>query len=116
MPGVGPFIIGFSTKNAQAQTAVELTEKTLSNFVSHGPTLTELAAAKRFLTGNFQLSLASNRSIADVLLRIAFYRLPSDYLTHYLENIQQVSASQIKQAFKAHVFPEKLLQINVGKA
>ena len=80
MPGIGPFLISFSTKNSQTKTAIDMTRETLANFIQKGPDEQELLAAKQYLTGSFPLSLASNRSIADMLLKMAFYNLPEDYL------------------------------------
>ncbi len=114
-PGKGPFLISFSTKNSQSKTAIEVTRTTLSTFIKTGPSAHELLAAKQYLTGSYPLSLASNSSIADMLLKIAFYHLPSDYLQTYVEHINAVSTEDIKQAFQQLIVPNKLLQVSVGK-
>lgn len=116
MPGIGPFIIGLSTKQDQTNTAIEVTQNTLSAFLKQGPSQKELLAAKQFLTGSFPLSLASNRSIADMLLKIAFYQLPKDYLNTYIEHIQAVSVEDIKRAFDGHIHANDWLQVRVGPA
>lgn len=115
MPGDGPFLISLSTQNKQAQTALKITQETLARFIKEGPDETELTAAKQYLTGSFPLSLASNGSIANMLLRIAFYHLPDDYLDQYLIKINAISREQIKEAFQRQVNPEKMLLISVGK-
>ena len=115
MPGTGPFIISFATKKNQAKTAIDVTRQTLASFINTGPNSQELLAAKQYLTGSFPLSLASNRSIAEILLKIEFYHLPNDFLTTYTENINAVSCDDIKQAFQALIYRDKLLQITVGK-
>lgn len=114
MPGNGPFIIGFSTKREQTATALKITKNTLESFIKDGPTQQELDAAKHYLTGSFPLSLASNRSIASLLLRMAFYHLPDDYLETYLAKINAVTIDEIKRAFKQQVNPNTMLQITVG--
>lgn len=116
MPGTGPFIISFSTKHAQAKTAMEVTRKTVADFVKSGPNEQELIAAKQYLTGSFPLSLASNRNIANMLLRLAFYHLPKDFLNTYIAHINAVSTSEIRQAFQHQLNPDKLLQITVGRS
>lgn len=116
MPGEGPFFISLTTKNDQANQALTLTEKTLTEFVKSGPNAEELAAAKQYLTGSFPLSLANNASIASMLLRIAFYNLPQDYLTTYTAHIEQVTLEDIRRAFDKHVHPQILLLIRLGKA
>lgn len=115
MPGNGPFIISLSTKNSQTKTAIDVVHQTLSDFIKKGPTETELLAAKQYLTGSYPLSLASNRSIATMLLKIAFYHLPKDYLHTYIARINAVQAIEIKNAFKQHITQDKLLQMTVGR-
>lgn len=114
MPGEGPFLISLSTKNSQAALAMKLTKKTLAKFLATGPEEDELQAARQYLTGSFPLSLASNTSIAGMLLRIAFYHLPDDYLDTYVARINTVTGPDIKQAFEKHIQLDKMLQISVG--
>lgn len=116
MPGPGPFFIGLSTQNSQANEAVQLTEQVLKQFITKGPNQQELDAAKQYLIGSFPMSLASNRSIANLLLRMAFYRLPADYLDTYRDRIKQVTLEDIIKAFQQEINPEKLLLITVGQS
>ncbi len=115
MPGNGPFVIGLSTKTSQTQTAMGITRDTLAAFIKTGPNEQELIAAKQYLTGSYPLSLASNRSIADMLLKIAFFHLPDNYLQTYTARINAVTVEQIKMTFQQLIKPNKLLQISVGK-
>ena len=115
MPGKGPFLISLSTKNNQTKTAIDVTRERVASFIKTGPDEHELLAAKQYLTGSFPLSLASNRSIADILLKMAFYHLPDDYLRTYVSRINAVTADEIKLAFQQLVNPNKLLQVTVGK-
>jgi zinc protease len=116
MPGEGPFIISLSTRNDQAHTALDITQNTLNGFINNGPDKEELNSAKQYLTGSFPLSLSSNRTIAALLMRIAFYHLPDNYLDTYVARINAVTDQQIKQAFKEQVNPEKLLLVTVGQS
>lgn len=115
MLGNGPFLISLSTKNSQAQEALTLTKTILEQFIKAGANPKELKAAKQYLTGSFPLSLASNSSIASMLLKMAFYQLPDDYLNTYIKNVDAVSLSQIKSAFQKQVHPQSLLQVTVGQ-
>ena len=114
LPALGPFLISLSTKTDQAEQAMSLTLSILKDFILSGPDEKELIAAKKYLTGSFPLSLASNRGIANMLLRIAFYRLPDDFLESYTRHVNQVKASDIRDAFKSQINPEKLLTIKAG--
>ncbi|WED42434.1 M16 family metallopeptidase [Legionella cardiaca] len=115
MPGDGPFLISLSTQNKQAATALKVTEDTVTKFITEGPNEEELKAAKQYLTGSFPLSLGSNSSIASMLLRIAFFHLPDNYLDTYIAKINAVSTEQIKQAFQKQVNVNKMLLVSVGK-
>jgi zinc protease len=115
MPGNGPFIISLSTKNKQSSNAIKITEDTLNLFINSGPNKQELESAKQYLTGSFPLSLASNRAIASLLLRMAFYHLPDNYLDNYVARINAVTVDEIKQAFKQQVTPNQLLLVTVGR-
>lgn len=116
MSGEGPFIINFATKNNQAEDALVLTKNILRDFVQKGPKPEELMAAKQFLTGSFPLSLASNRNIANLLLKMAFFHLPDNYPETYTASIQAVTLEEIKAAFQEQLQPGKQLTIMVGQA
>lgn len=115
MPGNGPFIISLSTKNNQSSNAIKIIEDTLNLFINNGPNQQELESAQQYLTGSFPLSLASNRAIASLLLRMAFYHLPDNYLANYVVQINAVTVDEIKQAFKQQVTPNQLLLVTVGR-
>ena len=116
MPGKGPFLISFSTRHRQIQVAKTLTRETLASFIKTGPTEAELFAAKQYLTGNFPLLMSSNRSIANMLLKIAFYHLPNNYLQTYIDHINAVTSENIKIAFQQLITPNKLLEVAVGQS
>ncbi len=115
LSGEGPFVIGLSTKSAQSDEALAVTRNVLQGYLEKGPDEKELKAAKLYLTGSFPLALASNNQIADMLLRMAFYDLPKDYLTNYRKNIEQVSIKQIKTAMDKQLNPNKMLLVKVGQ-
>ncbi|MFI4962225.1 MAG: M16 family metallopeptidase [Legionellales bacterium] len=116
MSGEGPFIIGFSTKNEQASKALTITKDTLQKFLVEGPSQKELEAAKLYITGSFPLSLASNRAIANLLLRMTFYNLPEEFLTTYVAKINAVTTKEIKEAFKKQVNSKALSLVKVGSS
>ena len=115
IPGKGPFLISFSTRHRQAKNAIKLAREVLASFVKTGPNEAELLAAKQYLTGSFPLSMNSNRSIANMLLKIAIYHLPNDYLQTYIDHINAVTTEEIKKAFQQVIAPDKLLEVAVGK-
>jgi zinc protease len=114
MPGNGSFLISLSTQNKKATTALKVTEETLAGILTNGPNEDELLAAKQYMIGSFPLSLASNSNIAGMLLRIAFYHLPDDYLDTYTARISAVNVADIRKAFKNLIHTDKMLYVSVG--
>lgn len=111
----GPFTIGLQTKKAQAADALKVARETLSSFLADGPTAEELQAAKQNLVGSFPLRLDSNAKILDNVATIGFYELPLDYLDRYTENVERVSAADVRAAFARHVRPQALTTVVVGE-
>jgi zinc protease len=110
----GTFVIGMQTRKDQAQEALDVTMKTLREYVANGPTAKELDDAKKNLIGGYPLRIDSNRKIHDYLTVIGFYRLPLTYLDDFVKNIERVTAADIKRAFAARVDPDKLVTVVVG--
>ncbi|MEQ1773619.1 MAG: pitrilysin family protein [Burkholderiales bacterium] len=112
----GSFVIGMQTRKDQAQEAIDVTMKTLRDYVANGPTAKELDDAKKNLIGGFPLRIDSNRKIHDYLTVIGFYKLPLTYLDDFVKNIERVTAADIKRAFAARVNPDQLVTVVVGAA
>jgi zinc protease len=110
----GPFQISLQTKKAQADEALRVVREVLQRFITSGPTEVELRAAKQNLIGSFPLRLDSNGKILDNVALIGFYGLPLDYLDRYAENVEKVTAADIKAAFARHISPERMVTVVVG--
>lgn len=110
----GPFIIGLQTRNTEVNQAIDVMNNTLDKYVADGPTAKELKEAKQNITGGFPLRIDSNRKIANYLAFIGFYDLPLDYLNTFNDHVEQVTAADIRAAFKQHVHPDKRLTVVVG--
>jgi zinc protease len=110
----GSFVISMQTRKDQAQEALDVTMKTLRDFVANGPTAKELADAKTNLVGGFPLRIDSNRKIHEYLAVIGYYNLPLTYLDEFVGHIERVTVADIKRAFAARIDPEKLITVVVG--
>ena len=111
---LGPFEISLKTKKAQADEALDVVREVLQRFVVEGPNEAELCAAKQNLVGSFPLRLDSNGKILDNVALIGFHRLPLDYLDRYAEDVEKVTAAEIKAAFARHVSPGRMVTVVVG--
>ncbi|HQX07167.1 MAG TPA: pitrilysin family protein [Zoogloea sp.] len=110
----GPFQIGLQTKGSQADDALKVVSETLGTFLKDGPTEGELKAAKENLVNGFALRLDSNRKMLEQVAVIGSYGLPLDYLDTYRAKVSAVTAAQIRDAFRRHVSPERLVTVVVG--
>ncbi len=110
----GSFVIGMQTRKDQAQEALDVTLKTLRDFVAQGPTAQELQDAKANLVGGFPLRIDNNRKIHEYLGVIGFYNLPLQYLDEFTGNIERVTAADIQRAFAARIDPDQLITVVVG--
>lgn len=110
----GAFTAGLQTRPDQAAQAVEVSHQVIADFVRDGPTATELQAAKDNLIGGFPLRLDGNRKLLDNVANIAWNDLPLDYLEHWTERVNAVTADEIKRAFQRVLQPERMVTVVVG--
>jgi zinc protease len=114
MKELGPYTLGFQTRNTQRDEALKVLRDTLQTFIDEGPTAEELKASKSNITGGFPLRVASNSKIIEYLVVIGFYDLPLDYLSTFNANIETVTVEQIRDAYKRRVNVEDMITITVG--
>ena len=117
-PGLhaGAFTLGLQTRPDQAQQAIQVARDVVANFVANGPTEAELKAAKDNLIGGFPLLIDSNRKLLGNVANIAWNQLPLDYLDTWTQQVQKVSAADIKAAFARKLQPEKMVTVVLGGA
>jgi zinc protease len=115
-PGMhaGAFTLGLQTRPEQAQQAVQVSRDVLRRFVADGPTPAELKAAKDFLEGGFALRIDSNRKLLDNLANIGWYDLPLNYLDTWTQQVEKVTAADIKAAFARKLQPDRMVTVVVG--
>ena len=112
----GPFQIGLQTRKEQADEALKVARDVLAAFLAEGPSAEELEGAKQNLVGSFPLRLDSNRKLLENVAVIGFHGLPLDYLDRYAENVEKVTAEDVRGAFARHVRPENMVTVVVGGA
>ena len=114
MTEVGPFQLGLQTKLEQTDDALKVAQATLRQFIAEGPSEAELTQAKSNLTGGFPLRIDSNKKILDYLSLIGFYKLPLDYLDTWVDKVNAVDVTAVKQAFARRLDVDKLVTVVVG--
>jgi zinc protease len=111
----GPFTVGLQTRNDQTTQAVEVLNKTLSDFVNQGATEAELIAAKKNIIGGFAMRFDTNKKLANYVGMIGFYEMPLDYLDTFQQKIEETTVATITDAFKRRVNLNALQTVTVGK-
>lgn len=110
----GPFIISTQVRTESTADAIEVLRDTFISFLREGPTRQQLDLAVRNITGGYPLSLDSNADLLGYLSMIGYYGLPLDYLETYPERIAAVTAEEVRQAFRRHLDPNRLVTVMVG--
>ncbi len=111
----GPFTVSLQTRNDQTQQALEVLNKTLSDYVNQGPSEAELSAAKKNIIGGFATRFDTNKKLANYVGMIAFYELPLDYLDTFQQKVEELTVASITDAFKRRVDLNLLQTVTVGK-
>ncbi|MDH4481018.1 MAG: pitrilysin family protein [Rhodoferax sp.] len=115
-PGLhaGAFTISLQTRPDQAQQALDILRAEVRRFIADGPTDQELKAAKANLVGGFALRVDSNRKLLDNVANIAWNRLPLDYLDTWTDQVQRISAGDIREAFARTLQPQTMVTVVLG--
>jgi zinc protease len=80
----------------------------------NGVTDRERAEAVAYLTGSFPVRLETNAGVALQLLRAEYYDLGMDYFQKYASYYQAVTTSQVNEAARKHLQPERATVVLSG--
>ena len=112
---VGSFDASASVRNEVTDSAVFEFLYELRSIVNEQVTEDELKAAKAAMMGSFGRSLESPQTVASFAINTAIYKLPSDYYSNYLKNLEAVTIEDVKQMAEKYIRPENAHIIVVGK-
>ena len=110
----GPFTIGLETKRGQADDALAVVDQVVGDYLKRGPTAAQLKAAQDNIAGGFALRIDSNSKLAANLGVMAFYGLPTDWLDQYPARVRALTQDGVRDAFRKHVSPAKLITVRVA--
>ncbi len=110
----GRFIafIGCSPDNAQK--ALDGLRAEIRRIVEKPVTAQELADAKAYLTGSFNLGLETNAQRAGFLLNAEIFGLGFDYPEKYRRQIESVTIADVTRVAKKYIAPDALTTVIVG--
>ncbi|MEY4495008.1 MAG: hypothetical protein RL744_72 [Pseudomonadota bacterium] len=110
----GIFQAGLQTKNDQATLALDVLSTTIAQFVTNGPTQSELDAAKANLVNGYPLRIDNNRKLLDNVSSIAWNNLPLDTMEVWTRQVESVSLEQVKTAFQKYLAMDRMKIVVLG--
>lgn len=106
----GPFVISTFTRLDKVGETVKEVLKVVEEYQTQGPTEVEIKEAKALLRGQFPRTLETPEALASNLLYLRFYGVSDKYLANYLNDVDRISAADLKRVIKEH-FDSKQLRI-----
>jgi predicted Zn-dependent peptidase len=108
---------------AEAEVRTEVTAPSLEEFLYELTRLRnlkvsdkELADAKSYLSGAFQLGLETQSGLSQRLLEEKLYDLPDNYLETYVSNLLAVTADDVRRVARKHIDLDNIVICVVGDA
>ena len=97
---VGPFVLGLQTSGRQQNIALEESMRVLRNFIEKGPSVESFNLAKENLISGFINQIDSNQKLIGYISMIGFYQLPLNYLETFSSKVNEVSITDVSDAFQ----------------
>jgi zinc protease len=110
----GIFQAGLQTKSDQAALALEVMSSTTAQFITDGPTPSELVAAKANLVNGYPLRIDNNRKLLDNVSSIAWNDLPLDTMDVWTKQVEAVTLEQVNAAFKKYLAMDRMKIVMLG--
>lgn len=112
----GAFSATAEVRNAVTADAIKEIFNELKRITTDAIGDEELALQRNYLSGNYLLSLESDRRIAERLQEIDLYDLPADYYQNYAQRLTSVTPEKALELAKEYLHPEDLAVVVVGNA
>ncbi|QIR39457.1 insulinase family protein [Tolypothrix sp. PCC 7910] len=112
----GTFWIEMQTSPEDTSKAIASTHEQLKQIHQDGVSASEVEAAKQTLISNYNVSLANPEELAKQILMNQVYGLDEVELRSLTNKIQQVNLSQVNQAARELLHPDKIVVVTAGPA
>jgi len=76
----------------------------------------ELADAKNFLTGVFPIRAETQEGLTNLILSQQIHNLPNDYLQTYRQEIDRITADDVRRVANKYIIPDSIAIVIVGDA
>jgi zinc protease len=110
----GTFSISMQTSPEDASKALKSTIALLKDLQTNGVTQAEFANAKRSISSNYTVDLASPDEIAGATLSNAVYGLNPNEISEFPKKIQTVTLEQVNQVAKELIQPDRFVVVTAG--
>ncbi len=109
------FAGGVATKNEEMGRSLDVIRSELKRMADNGPTETELANAKNYLTGSYALRFDTNAKISSQLLGLLVEGFDKDYILTRNAQIDAIILADIKRVAAKLLRSDELIVTIVGK-
>ncbi len=110
----GTFIISMQTAPEDASKAIQSTIALLKDLQVKGVTAAEVANAKRSISSNYTVGLASPDEIAGSTLGNAVFGLNPNEISEFPKKIQAVTLEQVNKVAKELISPDRFVVVTAG--
>jgi zinc protease len=112
--GPGPWAARMGVAPKDVDSAVEATRTVFHDYREDGPTETELADAKQYLTGSMPLRLETTEGIVSLLTTIQRFGLPLNHVEHFTNSVNGVTTQQASAAVRRHLDLDRIVVSAAG--
>lgn len=111
---VGTFLIEMQTSPEDTTKAIFSTRKLLKQINKTGVTNEEIETAKNNLISNYNISLSKPEELSNTIVMNEVYGLNQIELRSFVQKIGQVDLSQVNQAARELLHPDKIVVVTAG--
>ncbi len=112
----GSFTVSTFTKIETTRKLLDAVRIVLQKTATGGFTDAEVTKFKRYLMGDFAISVQTPEALAGQLADIAFFNLPPNYLQTYLGHIRTVTKADVNRIARTYFSPGRLNIVLVAPA
>jgi zinc protease len=111
----GMFYVGSQTKLQSTVHSIDAMIEEVRKMTQEEVTNEELALAKDSFLNSFVFNFESRGQIVNRLMTYVYYGYPEDFLQKTKENVEKVTKADVLRVAKAHLRPDKVQILVVGK-
>jgi zinc protease len=109
----GPFAASAGVQTDKTSEALKEFFNELNGILQAVPA-DELARAKNYVSLRFPSGFEATSDISRRLEEVLIYRLPEDYFSKYVQNIEAVTAADVQRVARKYIQPDRFVVVVVG--